>query len=87
MRVGTKSVLFGAHCFLLHPWFGYIALGAAFLAVVISGRLYGYGETKQAALMYRSASGLFIAQELTRDKASAMPTMAASQPSTSDSAP
>lgn len=21
MRVGTKSVLFGAHCFLLHPWF------------------------------------------------------------------
>jgi hypothetical protein len=21
MKVGTKSVLFGAHCFLLHPWF------------------------------------------------------------------
>jgi hypothetical protein len=21
MRVGTKSILFGAHCFLLHPWF------------------------------------------------------------------
>mgnify|MGYP001158024197 FL=1 len=21
MRVGTKSVLFGAHCFLIHPWF------------------------------------------------------------------
>jgi hypothetical protein len=21
MRVGTKSVLFGAHCFFLHPWF------------------------------------------------------------------
>jgi len=21
MRTGTKSVLFGAHCFLLHPWF------------------------------------------------------------------
>ena len=21
MRIGTKSVLFGAHCFLLHPWF------------------------------------------------------------------
>jgi hypothetical protein len=21
MRVGTKSVLFGAHCFCLHPWF------------------------------------------------------------------
>jgi hypothetical protein len=21
MRVGTKSILFGAHCFVLHPWF------------------------------------------------------------------
>jgi len=21
MRIGTKSVLFGAHCFILHPWF------------------------------------------------------------------
>lgn len=21
MRVGTKSILFGAHCFFLHPWF------------------------------------------------------------------
>jgi hypothetical protein len=21
VRIGTKSVLFGAHCFLLHPWF------------------------------------------------------------------
>jgi hypothetical protein len=21
MRVGTKSVLFGAHCFFIHPWF------------------------------------------------------------------
>lgn len=21
MKVGTKSILFGAHCFLLHPWF------------------------------------------------------------------
>jgi hypothetical protein len=21
MRIGTKSILFGAHCFLLHPWF------------------------------------------------------------------
>lgn len=21
MKLGTKSVLFGAHCFLLHPWF------------------------------------------------------------------
>ena len=21
MRVGTKSVLYGAHCFLIHPWF------------------------------------------------------------------
>lgn len=21
MKVGTKSVLFGAHCFLIHPWF------------------------------------------------------------------
>lgn len=21
MRIGTRSVLFGAHCFLLHPWF------------------------------------------------------------------
>lgn len=21
MKIGTKSVLFGAHCFLLHPWF------------------------------------------------------------------
>jgi len=21
MKVGTKSVLFGAHCFFLHPWF------------------------------------------------------------------
>ncbi|HWY35166.1 MAG TPA: hypothetical protein VNX68_11010, partial [Nitrosopumilaceae archaeon] len=21
MTVGTKSVLFGAHCFFLHPWF------------------------------------------------------------------
>jgi hypothetical protein len=21
MRIGTKSVLFGAHCFFLHPWF------------------------------------------------------------------
>jgi hypothetical protein len=25
MRIGTKSVLFGAHCFFLHPWF--VALG------------------------------------------------------------
>lgn len=25
MRVGTKSVLYGAHCFFLHPWF--VALG------------------------------------------------------------
>ena len=21
MRIGTKSILFGAHCFVLHPWF------------------------------------------------------------------
>ena len=21
MKIGTKSVLFGAHCFILHPWF------------------------------------------------------------------
>lgn len=21
MRIGTKSILFGAHCFILHPWF------------------------------------------------------------------
>lgn len=21
MRIGTKSILFGAHCFLMHPWF------------------------------------------------------------------
>lgn len=21
MKIGTKSVLFGAHCFLIHPWF------------------------------------------------------------------
>lgn len=25
MRVGTKSVLFGVHCFLLHPWFVFAA--------------------------------------------------------------
>jgi hypothetical protein len=25
MKVGTKSVLFGAHCFLLHPWFVFAA--------------------------------------------------------------
>ena len=25
MRVGTKSILFGAHCFLIHPWFVAIA--------------------------------------------------------------
>jgi len=25
MKVGTKSVLFGAHCFVLHPWFVAIA--------------------------------------------------------------
>jgi len=25
MRIGTKSVLFGAHCFFIHPWF--VALG------------------------------------------------------------
>jgi hypothetical protein len=25
MKIGTKSVLFGAHCFFLHPWF--VALG------------------------------------------------------------
>jgi hypothetical protein len=25
MRVGTKSVLFGAHCFFIHPWF--VAVG------------------------------------------------------------
>lgn len=25
MKIGTKSVLFGAHCFLLHPWFVAIA--------------------------------------------------------------
>jgi len=32
MRVGTKSVLYGAHCVALHPWF---------LAVAWS-RLYGF---------------------------------------------
>lgn len=21
MKIGTKSILFGAHCFFLHPWF------------------------------------------------------------------
>ncbi len=25
MKIGTRSVLYGAHCFLLHPWF--VALG------------------------------------------------------------
>lgn len=25
MRVGTRSVLYGAHCFLLHPWFVAVA--------------------------------------------------------------
>lgn len=25
MKIGTKSVLFGAHCFILHPWF--VAIG------------------------------------------------------------
>lgn len=25
MTVGTKSVLFGAHCFFLHPWFVFVA--------------------------------------------------------------
>lgn len=32
MKIGTKSVLFGAHCFFLHPWF------------VLAGwiRLYGF---------------------------------------------
>jgi hypothetical protein len=25
MKIGTKSILFGAHCFLLHPWFVLIA--------------------------------------------------------------
>lgn len=25
MRVGTKSVLFGAHCFAIHPWFVWVA--------------------------------------------------------------
>lgn len=25
MKIGTKSVLFGAHCFFIHPWF--VALG------------------------------------------------------------
>ncbi|MBC7088707.1 MAG: hypothetical protein H5T96_09635 [Tissierellales bacterium] len=25
MKIGTKSVLFGAHCFLIHPWFVMIA--------------------------------------------------------------
>lgn len=25
MKVGTKSVLYGAHCFIIHPWF--VALG------------------------------------------------------------
>ena len=32
MRIGTKSVLFGAHCFFIHPWF--VALGWL--------RLYGF---------------------------------------------
>src|ERR1700751_35469 len=32
MKVGTKSVLFGAHCFFLHPWF--VAAGWA--------KLYGF---------------------------------------------
>jgi hypothetical protein len=32
MKVGTKSVLYGAHCFLLHPWF--VAAGWR--------RLYGF---------------------------------------------
>jgi len=32
MRIGTKSVLFGAHCFLLHPWF----VAAAWI------KLYGF---------------------------------------------
>lgn len=25
MKIGTKSILFGAHCFLLHPWFVFAA--------------------------------------------------------------
>ena len=25
MKIGTKSVLFGAHCFLIHPWFVFVA--------------------------------------------------------------
>jgi hypothetical protein len=25
MKVGTKSVLFGAHCFFIHPWFVFVA--------------------------------------------------------------
>lgn len=32
MKIGTKSVLFGAHCFLLHPWF----------VAVAWWRLYGF---------------------------------------------
>jgi len=25
MKIGTKSVVFGAHCFFIHPWFVFIA--------------------------------------------------------------
>jgi hypothetical protein len=32
MKIGTKSVLFGAHCFFLHPWF----------VAVAWWRLYGF---------------------------------------------
>lgn len=36
MKIGTKSVLFGAHCFFIHPWF---------LAVAWY-RLYGFEEVE-----------------------------------------
>jgi len=36
MRIGTKSVLFGAHCFFIHPWF----LALAWL------KLYGFRKVR-----------------------------------------
>ncbi len=40
MKIGTKSVIFGAHCFFIHPWF----LALAWL------RLYGFRKVKDPYL-------------------------------------
>lgn len=54
MRIGTKSVLFGAHCFLLHPWFVALAWWKLYgWRKVYIGYAPGYPNTWRWRLGYR----------------------------------